>query len=257
MPVLLTVVRGLQAWANWQEPAIGLAAFHSLFIAIGVAIFLPNATRFAHWIEKLVPDRGPAWTQYLDAAVRHVPSVAIVATKRALRETARAVCDELHAGLKSGTWASRSNDFEPTVREIQEYLEQLPVAPDDKAMVRERVEQLHALDHLLRLSARLNPPYTLQQVLQDPLLSDAVSPCRRALELCRESFNDKLRPELTAELDACAEHLRRFREERRMETIQESALGHRSPSSTLQFLDALRWLDRIAAHTAKISLYLR
>ncbi|MBL8853831.1 MAG: Na/Pi cotransporter family protein [Planctomycetaceae bacterium] len=257
LPVLLAAVRGLQAWTQWSEPAIGLAAFHSLFIGLGVAIFLPNASRFARWIERLVPDRGPAWTQYLDAAVRHVPAVAIVATERALRETARAVCDELHAGLTLGEWNSRSSDFEPTVREIQEYLEQLPVAPDDQAMVRERVEQLHALDHLQRLSARLQPPFTLQQVLQDPLMLDAVAICRRALQLSRESFQDKLGPELAAELDGCAERLKRFREERRLETINESALGRRSPASTLQFLDALRWLDRTAAHAAKISLYLR
>lgn len=256
LPVLLAVVRGYQDWANLSEPAIELAAFHSLFIGIGVAIFLPNARRFASWIERVVPDRGPAWTRYLDAATRRVPSVAIVATERALRETARQVCDQLRNGLTANVWDSRANEFEPTIREIQEYLEQLPVSPDDTVMVRERVEQLHALDHLLRLTARLNPPFTLQQVFQDPLLSDAVAICGKALALSRESFNERLSPELATELAACAEHLRRFREERRLETIHESALGQRSPASTLQFLDSLRWLDRTAAHAAKISFYL-
>ncbi|MDP1560408.1 MAG: Na/Pi symporter [Pirellulaceae bacterium] len=257
MPVLLALVRGFQTWANSSEPAIGLAAFHSLFIGIGVVIFLPNARRFASWIERVVPDRGPAWTRYLDAATRRVPSVAIVATERALRETARQVCDKLQNGLSANAWDSSANEFEPTIREIQEFLEQLPVAPDDTVMVRDRVEQLHALDHLLRLTARLNPPFTLQQVFQDPILADAVNTGRRVLTLTRQSLDEKLSPDLEAELATSAEQLRRFREDRRLETIHESALGHRSPSSTLHLLDALRWLDRAAAHAAKISAYLK
>lgn len=257
MPLLLTLVRRFQDWANWEEPAIGLAAFHSLFIGIGVVIFLPNTRQFANWIERIVPDRGPKWTRYLDAAVRHVPSVAIVATERALRETAKQVVGELHDGLATHHWESGTNVFEPTIREIQEYLEQLPVMADDTAMVHERLEQLHALDHLLRLTARLRPPFTLQQMFQDPLLSEAVTICRRVLVLCQQGLNESLNQELETELAAGAEYLRRFRDERRLETIHESALGHRSPSSTLQFLDALRWLDRTAAHASKISVYLK
>lgn len=257
MPLLLRVVQEFQDWANWEEPAIGLAVFHSLFIGIGVLIFLPNTRRFADWIERLVPDRGPSWTRYLDAAVRHVPSVAIVATERALRQTAQAVCVELEEGLATGQWKSGTAEFEPTIREIQEYLEQLPVAIDDSAMIRERLDQLHALDHLLRLTARLNPPFTLQQAFQMPQVAEAVVVCRRVLALCRQSLAHPLEHDFEVELVQGAEFLLRFREERRMATIHESALGHRSPSSTLQLLDALRWLDRTAAHAAKISVYLK
>lgn len=257
LPVLLRTVHQFQDWSNWEEPAIGLAAFHTLFIAIGVAIFLPNIKRFSNWIERIAPDHGPQWTRHLNEAVRYVPSVAIVATERALRETAKHVCEHLEQGLATQQWESDTSTYEPTIREIQEYLEHLPVAADDTAMIRERQEQLHALDHLLRLTSRLHPPFTLQQVFQDPLLSDAVAHCRRVLSLCRQGLGEPLSPELTTELTEGAETLRRFREERRLESINESALGHRSPSSTLQLLDALRWLDRAAAHAAKISFYLK
>ncbi|MBL8888684.1 MAG: Na/Pi cotransporter family protein [Planctomycetaceae bacterium] len=257
LPLLLGLVRAFQGWTDWEEPAIGLAAFHTLFIAMGVMIFLPNINRFASWIERVAPDHGPVWTRHLDEAVRRVPSVALVATERALRETARRVCENLERGLEIQQWESDTSGFESTIREIQEYLEHLPVAADDAAMIRERQEQLHALDHLLRLNSRLNPPFTLQQVFQDPLLLGAVAQCRRVLSLCRQGLSEPLSSDLTEELDRGAETLRRFREQRRLESINESAMGHRSPSSTLQLLDALRWLDRAAAHAAKISTYLK
>jgi phosphate:Na+ symporter len=38
---------------------VSLAAFHTAFIALGVAIFLPFAEFIARWIECLLPEKGP------------------------------------------------------------------------------------------------------------------------------------------------------------------------------------------------------
>lgn len=256
LPWLLALVADWRSRWGWDE-ALGLAAFHSLFIGLGVLLFLPFVRSFARMIEWLVPDSGPVWTRHLDQAVRRVPSVAIAATDRALRETAAAVSTRLLEGLKLGQWRSDPEEYQATIREIQEYLEQLPVVADDTLIIQERLDQLHAIDHLLRLTARLLPPFTLQRVLAEDAQQSLVVLCTRALELAQQSLTVGISDEGLSELTGLAEQLRRHREENRLAAIHDSAAGKRSPAATLQVLDAYRWLDRVAAHAARVGHYLR
>ncbi len=255
LPLLLVVVGYLRRGLGWDE-TLGLAAFHTLFIGLGVLLFLPWVQSFARLVEWMVPDSGPVWTRHLDQAVRRVPSVAIAATDRALRETANSVCGDILLGLTSGQWGRDPEEYQVTVREIQDYLEQLPVAADDSLIIQERLSQLHAIDHLSRLTARLLPPFTLQRVLAEESQHALVTLCTRALQLTRQSLMVGLSEAGLHELTDLAEQLRRHREENRLSAIHDSATGKRSPAATLQLLDAYRWLDRVAAHAARVGHYL-
>ena len=88
LPLFLWAIGLAQRHAGLEAGAMSLAAFHTLFIAVGVAIFLPFVHRFSRAIERLLPDRGPALTRHLDDTVLQTPAVALEATRRALRETA-------------------------------------------------------------------------------------------------------------------------------------------------------------------------
>ena len=63
LPVFLAAIDwlGRLRWLN--ADATSLAAFHTLFIAVGVALFLPWVHPFARLVERLLPDEpGDALT---------------------------------------------------------------------------------------------------------------------------------------------------------------------------------------------------
>jgi phosphate:Na+ symporter len=257
LPIHLRLIAIIQERWEWSDPAIGLAIFHSTFILVGVLIFLPAVHPFAAWIEWMIPDLGPAWARHLDAAVRRVPSVAISATARALRQTAQAALQDLSHGLDRQSWSALPEEYTTIVREIQDYLEKLPVAAEDAGMIQERLEQLHAIDHLYRLIARLKPPFTLQRVLAGPRAIEPVSLCRQVLELARGLIGGEASGESRQELSRMADQLRKYRDEMRIGVIQDAALGKLGPAEALQLLDAYRWTDRVAAHAARVAEYLK
>ncbi len=86
LPLLLWGL-GLMQARGWLEPgAVSLAAFHTTFIALGVALFLPYAEPIARRIERLLPERGPHLTRHLDDSLLAAPPVALEATRRTLIE---------------------------------------------------------------------------------------------------------------------------------------------------------------------------
>src|SRR5690606_32754333 len=78
-PILLG---GALAVAGESDPEIAVALFHTVFNLIGVGLFLPFTPRFAGFIERLVPERGPTLTRHLDPSVAQMPAVALEAARR-------------------------------------------------------------------------------------------------------------------------------------------------------------------------------
>src|SRR5690606_31541645 len=92
-PAFLWVLEAAQRHLGLAGGPTSLAAFHTLFTATGVLLFLPFAHRYARLIERLLPEKELTLTRHLDDSVLEVPPVAIEATHRALIEIARATVE--------------------------------------------------------------------------------------------------------------------------------------------------------------------
>lgn len=88
LPVLLAILGLAQTHLGLQPSGVSLAAFHTLFIAVGVAVFLPHAQWCARQIERLLPEKSDLPTRLLDQSQWQVPAVALAASHQALRATA-------------------------------------------------------------------------------------------------------------------------------------------------------------------------
>src|SRR5690606_25390185 len=88
LPVLLALLGLAQTHLGLQAGGVSLAAFHTLFIAVGVAVFLPQAHRCARQIERLLPERSDSPTRMLDQSHWQVPTLALASSHQALRATA-------------------------------------------------------------------------------------------------------------------------------------------------------------------------
>jgi len=73
LPLLIAAVDLLNARFGLTPGAVSLAAFHTLFIGLGVALFLPFTPQFARLISHFLPERGESLVQHLDDSLYSVP----------------------------------------------------------------------------------------------------------------------------------------------------------------------------------------
>lgn len=257
LPVLLWLIGWAQQDLGLEPGAMSLAAFHSVFIAIGVALFLPNARRFAHWIERRLADSGPELTRNLDPTVLTVPTVALEATRRALTDTSRELFGTLRHlldGVPQSVLAPRRARIVEALEEIQSFFATIP-AEGESALSESRIEQMHAIDHLLRLRPRLAPPTAVRRKPGEHL-APAIEQTRHLLETAEaglagtacEGWVDQVREQALA--------LTELRRHRRPIVMHEAVGGRFAPGALLDVLDAMRWLERVGYHAWRVCHYL-
>ena len=259
LPLLLWALTLAQRHAGLEPGAVSLAAFHTLFIALGVALFLPFAEPLARAIERLLPERGLRLTRHLDDSLLQAPAVALEATRRTLTETTLEVLDLVDPLLESGVGAVdpvRRAELLTAFDRTQQFFARIPPISDDEPMSRSRVAQLHAIDHLARLLPRLDVPAAIRRELAQPTLREAVDHGRQVLALARAGLLGRSGAGWLREVEQRARTLAGIRERERLDVLRQTAAGARSPTDALLSLDAIRWLERVINHTWRASHYL-
>lgn len=259
LPGFLWLINQGQIHGILEPGAMSLAGFHTVFIAVGVLIFLPVANRFARLIEWILPDRGPALTRHIDDTVLHVPAVALEATSRALRETAAETFRALRSVLGEAAGEDDEEDREQltqALERLQEFFPRIPPVADDEPLSQMRIAQMHAIDHLARLQSRLTPPGRVQRVINHPRLAAAVAKSREVLRLGEQGLRGDLQGEWLTGVKTKADELLELRRNDRPVILQQTAAGSSQPTQALDLLDAMRWLDRLGYHTWRITHYL-
>ncbi len=265
--VIAVVLLPLFLWAiGWAQAHLGLApgptslaAFHTLFIVVGVVIFLPLTRPFAAWIERLLPEKGTRLTAFLDNSVLNVPAVALEASRRALGETAGELFATLRAGLVNPAdrgVGRRLGAIRLAVERIEQFFAAIPPVADVAPLTHWRVTQMHAIDHLLRLQAHWQPTLADRQALAHPSLQPALTACAELLELAEMGLRGQAGADWLTEVERRAASLAERRRQDRPAVLAQTAAGGWAPEQALAALDAMRWLDRIGYHVWRISHYL-
>lgn len=251
LPALLWALAAAQRHAGLEPGAVSLAAFHTAFIALGVAIFLPFTGGLARAIEWLLPQRGPVLTRHLDDTLLQAPAVALEATRRTLAETTVQLLDLLQpllGGAAGSVDEPRRAEAQAALEQTQRFFAQVPPIAEDEPLSKLRIAQLHAIDHLARLLGRLDPSAETRRGLAQVPLQQAVSQCREVVALSREGVLGRAPAGWQAELERRALGLAALCREERLATLRQTAAGGRGPLEAMAALDALRWLERVADH---------
>lgn len=258
LPVFLWGIGRAQELFGLDAGAMSLAAFHTSFIAVGVAIFLPFADRFARVIERVLPDRGPALTRHLDDTVLRAPAVALEATRRALAETAAETFEALRASLagEAGGGEARELALRRSMDAVEAFFARIPAVAEDEPLSRRRVSQMHAIDHLTRLQGRLAPPDGVRRALADARSREALELAREVLAAGGRGLRGEASGDWLAKVEQMAADLVELRRDGRPEILRQTAAGASEPARALELLDAMRWLDRLGYHTWRICRYL-
>jgi len=259
LPVFLAGIRLAQEHLGLEAGTTSLAAFHTAFIAVGVAIFLPAVQPFSRWIERLLPDRGPPPTRHLDESLLHAPAVALEATRRAWSETAgemftaaRAIVAQPKAGLEETHHAA----IERALDDTQRFFARIPPVAEDAPLSELRVAQLHANDHLMRLRAHLRPGSGVRRMLAHERLQPLLGQIDALLTAAIQGLHGEGPADWPDQIERMAFELADLRRRQRPIILRETAAGEWGATHALEVLDAIRWVDRVGYHAWRICNYL-
>lgn len=250
------------------DPVTLVAAYHTAYNVVGVAILLPLIGPFTRVIERLVPDRGPAFARYLDpAALAGSPIVAIEAARRTVAHILNALCS-----------SAASPDSRPLVpqpsealNEVQAFLSQVtePFPSEDEQ--RWFIGTLHALYHTMQLADSIGESAKIHAPLAGPderhavkLYVDAMQSAAGSSVLLEHvtaqhfatASSDADAAKAIAHLAHCSEELTRLRPQQRRAALDSVASGKLSSSDALANVDAVRLLDQRTHHAWRAAAHL-
>ncbi|ALM82378.1 Na/Pi cotransporter family protein [Bordetella sp. N] len=261
-----------------------LAAYHTAFNVVGVAVLLPATQWFTRVVERLMPSKETAVERVLDRSALANPVVAVEAARRAVAEVLKTMAVTVGAAL-SGPGGPRNVQgtaaaYE-SLEDARDFLSELnaPAETESAADLHRLTSILHALDHATRLveNVAAGPGIVSSGPTADaaPLDAQAAALCARAMgEMAEVAASitaqralsgraDPVAWELSAEAQAelaemadATQALDALEREHRAATLAAVTPGKLTAAEALARIDNVRRLARIAHHAWRASEHL-
>jgi len=254
-----------------------LAAYHTAYNVIGVAVLLPLMSPFTRLIERLVPERGSPFAKFLDPAALRSPTVAVEAVRRTIERALETLC---LAAAKALDGAAQGGTVRPAIDEATlgqasdaigqagAFLSQADPPPSEEGHA-SYTSTVHALDHASRLAEAVGAMVKTGLATDGPEEVGAAALCARSMReaagaaagLARAAgpghvADDDLAKEaagapaedasLRLERDAGA--LADLKAAHRRDTLDMVAAGKLSAIGAIARVDAVELLNRLAHH---------
>lgn len=258
LPVLTWIIGLLEQHAGLTPGALSLAAFHSIFIGAGVLLFLPLTSHLARIVERLLPERGEDLARHLDASLLGIPAVALEASQRTLNDVLNKLLYVFDRILAAPDHNAMQQDLAQAKHALDrsfEFVARIQLQASDRALSAQRVAQLHAVDHMLRLHLRLSNFAQTQVDFANPVYRTAMEQITEILRLARAGLAGSQPEDWLERLEGDALLLASLSRQMRHDVLQGSADGD-SASQVLQTTDAFRWMERIGSHIWRSCHYL-
>ncbi len=251
----LRTVSALAPATIQQDPEFVLVGFHTFFNTIGVIAILPFTHRFARMIERMFPERGNALSRRLDRTLLSTPEMALNAVTATIQDIVAVVFSELSRLLRApadGSVTETVAQVDDALHRAHQYLQQVRIPSENQTLMRKSIAALHVLDHLGRVTRRLQAESRLRTCRNDPQLSKLADDLADvSAKLAETPF--PISAELAASFQAANQRLKRGMRDYRAATIASVAAGELSPEAALKHMDAARWLRRIGYHNWRIA----
>jgi phosphate:Na+ symporter len=176
--------------ANATDGVTLLAAYHTAYNVVGVAVLMPAIGWFTRLVERLLPDRTSPLTRGLDPAALATPIAAAEGVRRTVARAIGLICGSVGAALRAapdkGTvtiekGAASVAEAAEALDKALEFMSDVAGPPEDEDEQRRVTGILHALDHATRLAETAGGETALTTANGGP--EDA-----RAAELCAEAM---------------------------------------------------------------------
>lgn len=254
-----------------------LAAYHTAYNVVGVAVLLPATKWFTRIVERLLPSKQTALQRALDPSVLASPVVAVETARRVVADVLATSTASVSAALSGGGRpAARDTDAAATtLKDVWDFLSELKEPPQSEAERHRMTSTLHALDHASRLVDVLADGGVLAQPAGGPKDLRAAELCRQAMSATL-TIGDSITSESAlsahaepigwnvssevaaalAEVEGAARELEALQRDHRAATLASVAPGKLAAADALARIDTARRLDRIAHHAWRSAAHL-
>ncbi|BCP52201.1 hypothetical protein K32_08180 [Kaistia sp. 32K] len=252
-----------------------LAAYHTVYNVVGVAVLLPATQWFTRVVERMLPSKETALERALDPSTLVNPVVAVETARRVVAEVLRTITASVSAALSGSGAAHDTGPAAATLEKVRDFLSELKEPPETEAERHRMTSTLHALDHTSRLVEALagngfpgQPAGGADDrhaaALCDEVMRDAE---KVAVSITTESAISEqaspigwsLSPEIEAalaEAEGAVGELDAIQRDYRTRTLAAVAPGQLTAADALARIDAARELERIARHAWRATAHL-
>jgi len=240
-----------------------LAAYHTAYNVVGVAVLLPLVDKFTRFVERILPERGSPLTRSLDRAALMTPLAAEEAVRRTVARSLRTMCGPIGEALTAGKGAVSVTEASEALRQAREFISEASGPPESGDEQERLTSTLHALENASRLAEVAGETGRLE------LVPGGSEEDARAAGLCAEAMRNAV---LTADsvgavpdtpdqpalvrLQHCANTLRELRRTHRKTILSSVAGGAMSADEAMTRVDTVRRLDALAHHAWRSSAHL-
>jgi phosphate:Na+ symporter len=254
-----------------------LAAYHTAYNVVGVALLLPATQWFTSFVERLLPSKESPIERALDPTALVNPVVAVEVARRAVAEALKTIEVSVATSLAGGTGRAGPGvaTAAAALEKVRDFLSELKEPPETEAERWRMTSTLHALDHASRLA----------EILADgglPGPSTGGPDDLRAAELCKQAMRwtqtidesitgeSGLSPRAEpigwsasaevssalAEVESAAKALNAMLPKHRAAILAAVSTGQLTATEAFERIDAARRLDRIAYHSWRSATHL-
>ena len=283
--VVFPFVTPLIVRASQEIDATGLlAAYHTAYNVVGVAVLLPLMGPFTRLIERLLPERGSPFAKYLDPAALRSPTVAVEAVRRTVERALETLClataKALDGAVEGGTVRPAIDDAtlgqaSDALRQAGDFLSRADPPPSEEGHAW-YTSTVHALDHASRLAEAVGATTKAGLATDGPEELSAAVICARSMReaagaaagLARSAGpghaaeDDLARSppgapakdaldasdDVAAKLEGDARALADLKAAHRRATLDIVASGKLTASVAIARVDAVALLNRLAHH---------
>lgn len=233
----------LVAGRGGADAAVALVTFHSGFNILGVLLVLPFTPAFARLIVRLVPEHRPPALRRLDPMLLGDPAAALDAAHGTAVGLSRLAFAAVAHRCGAAPAPAEGDGPGAPVPALRQYLAAFHAPSDDVAARRRHAALLHATDHLARLARRCGEAEAAASLAADPRLDRL----RRLMGRMAQRHAGGAGP--------AAEDFRRLhdliaprRDAMRARVIADAVGRPPDTAATLERLDGIRWMGRVAYH---------
>jgi phosphate:Na+ symporter len=253
-----------------------LAAYHTAYNVVGVAVLLPATEWFTGLVERVLPSRQTALQRALDPSALASPVLAIETARRVVADVLTKTAAAISAALPGGVGpAAQGTAAATALEEVQHFLSELKQPPETEAERLRLTSTLHALEHASRLVEVLEDGGSTGQPGEGPSGLRAGELCAQALRAAQVvagsitsecALSVKAAPigwsvssevaAALAEAERAAKELDALQQDHRTATLAAVATGKLAAADSFARIDNVRRLDRIAHHAWRSAAHL-
>jgi phosphate:Na+ symporter len=235
---------------------IALVAFHTTFNILGVVIVLPFTSRFARFMQKLVREKAPPFTQRLNPVLLEQPTLALNAAHTSISEQMLALFQHVLAmlgDLKNGK-RTDLHQLDTELDKTHMYIDQLHLKSGESTDWERLLAMIHTLDHLQRLHDRcIEEEQRAVTAREEAALKEVSYLLISGLLQMMQQVKDNKWNEAVTLTQQTSNDITVKVKDYRVQVMEQIAEGSIDVPEGTERLEAVRWVRRVSNHITSIT----